>query len=139
VSTPKLVSDFYKHIWNAGDRSAVGRLLSKEFLFRGSLGTESRGHLPFWTYVCDIRSALAEYHCEIIECVSESDRAFLKMRFSGRHVGVFRGHPPTGLPVHWHGAALFRFDHERIVELWVLGDLATLDQMLRANAAAPSA
>ena len=50
------------------------------------------------------------------------------------HVGNFRGHQPSGLPVHWHGAALFRFEHGRIGELWVLGDLVGLDAMLRSNA-----
>jgi hypothetical protein len=36
--------------------------------------------------------------------------------------------------VHWHGAALFRFEDDRIGELWVLGDLAGLNAMLRSNA-----
>ncbi len=56
-----------------------------------------------------------------------------KMRFSGRHVGVFRGHAPSGKYVHWLGAALFRFDGPRIVELWVLGDLTGLETVLQAN------
>jgi predicted ester cyclase len=56
------------------------------------------------------------------------------MRFSGIHVGDFRGHRPSGLPVNWHGAALFHFESDRIRELWVLGDLAGLDEILRSNA-----
>jgi predicted ester cyclase len=55
------------------------------------------------------------------------------MRFGGMHVGDFRGHRPTGLPVHWDGAALFRFEDGRIGELWVLGDLAGLDAMLSSR------
>jgi predicted ester cyclase len=55
------------------------------------------------------------------------------MRFSGTHVGTFRGYPPSGKDVFWHGAALFRFEGNRIAELWVLGDLAGLDAMLQKN------
>ena len=134
MTTPTLVSDFYERIWNAGNRSAVGALLSEGFVFRGSLGVEMKGQDRFWDYVCEVRSALANYRCDILECVSEKQLAFAKMRFSGMHVGDFRGHRPSGLPVHWHGAALFRFEHGRIGELWVLGDLVGLDAMLRSNA-----
>jgi predicted ester cyclase len=128
------VSDFYERIWNAGDRSAVAELLSGGFVFRGSLGAERSGQDRFWDYVCEVRSALASYRCDILECVSEGQLAFAKMRFSGLHVGDFRGHRPSGLPVRWHGAALFRFEDMRINELWVLGDLVGLDAMLRSNA-----
>ena len=134
MTTPTLVADFYQRIWNAADRSALDQLLSADFVFRGSLGPELRGHVPFWDYVCNVRSALADYRCEILECVAEQHLAFAKMRFSGMHVANFRGYRPSGLPVHWHGAALFRFERDRIRELWVLGDLAGLDELLRSNA-----
>jgi predicted ester cyclase len=134
MTIPMLVSDFYERVWNAGSRWAVGELLSEAFVFRGSLGAEMRGQSCFWDYVCDVRSAVANYHCEILECVFEGQIAFAKMRLSGTHVGEFRGFRPSGLPVHWHGAALFRLEHERIGELWVLGDLAGLDAVLSSNA-----
>jgi predicted ester cyclase len=116
---------------DAGDESAVPELLSAEFSFRGSLGAELKGHAAFWEYVCGVRTALAHYRCDILECVSEGQLAFAKMRFSGTHVGAFRGHRPSGLPVHWEGAALFRFEVGRISELWVLGDLVGLDALLK--------
>ncbi len=56
------------------------------------------------------------------------------MRFGGIHVAPFRGYEPTGKPVHWLGAALFRFDSGCIAELWVLGDLAGLGAVLQQNA-----
>jgi predicted ester cyclase len=55
------------------------------------------------------------------------------MRFSRQHVASFRGYQPTGKPVHWLGAALFRFERQHIGELWVLGDLAGLDAVLKNN------
>lgn len=136
MSTPALVDAFYARIWNAGDVAAASELLADAFVFRGSLGAELRGRERFLDYVRMVRSALDDYRCDILECVREGDRAFARMRFSGRHVGVFRGFAPTHKPVEWAGAALFRFEHDRIAELWVLGDLAGLDAMLRANQAA---
>jgi steroid delta-isomerase-like uncharacterized protein len=136
VSTPHLVKAFYNRIWNNGDLAAASELLSEEFCFRGSLGSEMRGRDPFRDYVRSVRSALADYQCEILACVAEGNHAFAKMRFGGIHVAPFRGYPPTGKTVHWLGAALFRFDGGFIAELWVLGDLVGLDATLQANAKA---
>lgn len=133
MSTPVQVETFYRRIWNGGDLDAASDLLTDAFVFRGSLGAELQGRDEFLTYVRSVRSALADYHCEVLECVTEGDRAFAKMRFSGRHVERFRGFPPTGKPVHWLGAALFQFDGLAIAQLWVLGDLLGLEAVLKAN------
>jgi predicted ester cyclase len=131
MSTPKLVEDFYERIWNLGNVEAASELLSPDFSFRGSLGNEMRGVANFQSYVRSVREALAEYRCEILACVAEGDQAFAKMRFSGRHVAPFRGYQPTGNTVEWLGAALFRFEDSVIIDLWVLGDLAGLDTLLK--------
>jgi steroid delta-isomerase-like uncharacterized protein len=134
MSTPDLVTAFYERIWNAGDLRACAELLAPNFAFRGSLGREMRGHGAFRDYVRSVREPLGEYNCQILDCVSEQDHAFARMRFSGIHLGPFRNHPPTGKAVAWHGAALFRFERGQIAELWVLGDLVGLDRVLHDNA-----
>ncbi len=134
MSTPSIVKAFYSRIWNQGDLASSSDLLAKDFRFRGSLGAELRGHDSFGEYVRSVRGALADYNCEILDCVTEENQAFAKMSFSGVHVAEFRGHPPTGKRVQWLGAALFRFEEELISELWVLGDLVGLDAVLMANA-----
>jgi predicted ester cyclase len=134
MTTPTLVEDFYHRLWNSGDAGVLPDILTADFSFRGSLGSEVKGRAPFWEYVCGVRTALRDYRCDILDCVSEGDQAFAKMKFSGIHVGDFRGFRPTGLPVHWSGAALFRFGNARIKELWVLGDLVGLEGLLNLNA-----
>jgi predicted ester cyclase len=133
---PPLVIDFYQRIWNSGDASAVPELLCADFSFRGSLGAELKGLAALWEYVCEARTSLAHLRCDIVECVSDGQRAFAKMRFSAIHAGELRGRPPSGLLVQWEGAALFHFEGGRIRELWVLGDLVGLDALLKSNASA---
>jgi predicted ester cyclase len=133
MSTPKLVEQFYNRIWNAGDLNAASDLLAARFAFRGSLGVELTGHNSFKEYVRSVRNSLSDYQCEVLTCVAEGERAFAKMRFSGRHTASFRGYEPTGKPVHWLGAALFHFEGNRIAEVWVLGDLAGLDALLEES------
>ena len=133
MSIPAVVEEFYERIWNRGDLVATSDVLTKDFSFRGSLGAELHGQDAFKKYVRSVRGALADYRCEILACVTEGDHAFAKMRFSGRHVGLLRGHAPTSKPVHWLGASLFRLENGAIAELWVLGDLASLDALLAVN------
>jgi predicted ester cyclase len=133
MSTPALVTEFYQRIWNAADARAVPEILCPDFAFRGSLGVELKGHSAFWEYVCGVRAVLDHYRCDVLDCVSEGQSAFARMRFSGIHVGELRGRRGTGLPVRWQGAALFRFEDGRIREAWVLGDLAGLDAVLESN------
>ncbi len=101
MSIPKLVEAFYARIWNKGDLAAADGLLSRELCFRGSLGKELRGLDAFKDYVRPVRSALADYNCEILDCVAEGNRAFAKMRFGGAHVAPF-----SGLPTHGKGRSL---------------------------------
>jgi steroid delta-isomerase-like uncharacterized protein len=136
MSTPHLVHAFYERIWNKGDLQAVPELLATDFVFRGSLGNETRGQEEFKEYVRLVRGSFTDYCCEILNCVSEGDRAFARMRFSGLHTGMFRGFAPTNRTVSWAGAALFRFESGVITDLWVLGDLSGLDEGLRENARA---
>src|SRR5712692_7384519 len=133
MSVPKLVDAFYQRIWNEGDEQAISELLAEDFSFRGSLGVELRGREAFKDYVQSIRGSLADYRCNVLGCVAEGNQAFAKMRFSGIHVGSFRGYAATGKPIHWMGAALFRFVDGAIAEVWVLGDLAGLDAILKEN------
>lgn len=138
VSTPKLVQAFYERIWNVGNLDAIPELLADGFAFRGSLGIEMHSYEAFAEYVRSVRDSLSDYRCTILDCVSEGDQAFARMRFSGFHTGVFRGYPPTGRLIGWFGAALFRFERGLIAGLWVLGDLAGLDHALQESAMAVS-
>lgn len=126
-STLSLVRAFCDRFLIAGDDDAVTELLAEDFAFRGVPGVDMRGRQAFCAYVQALRSALAGYRCEILHCVSQGTKAFAKLRFSGAHVGLFRGFPPTGKPVHWVVAALFNTHASLIDEMRVVGDFISSD------------
>lgn len=130
-----LVRAFYRDIWDRHDASRVPTLLHEDFAFRGSLGSERRGHAEFIAYVDSVHAALGDYRCVLEELVSDGDRAFARMLFTGTHRGEFLGFAPTGKTVSWAGAALFTFREGKIASLWVLGDVHGLRERLAANAA----
>ena len=126
-----LVEQFYGSVWNRGDLAVAQSLLTPDVTFRGSLGDHSVGIEGFLRYVESVRHALADYHCEILSAVTEGDVCFARVLCSGRHVHHFRGVPPTGRSVSWEVAALFTISDGRLADVWVLGDIASLDEQLR--------
>ena len=125
------VRKFYDVIWNNHDKNAVPEVLHEQFVFRGSLGDEKQGHAGFIEYLDMLHTALGDYKCEIKEIVAEQSKVFVKMRFSGIHKERFMGVEPTGRHLSWEGAALFSFKNNKVVSLWVLGNLDALREQLQ--------
>lgn len=81
-----------------------------------------------------VHQALGDYRCDILDLVIDGNQAFARMLFSDIHVGEFFGYKPTGKRIEWAGAALFTFEDARVTDLWVLGDVHGLLQLLEGNA-----
>lgn len=127
------VQKFYEVIWNTHDRAAIPSVLHENFTFRGSLGLEKRGYSGFAEYLDMVHKALGDYRCIIEELVSEGNKVFAKMTFTGFHRDEFIGYSPTQKIVSWNGCALFTFKGERIADVWVLGDLKNLEEQLKRD------
>lgn len=132
-SIKSVVRKFYDDVWNKHDKSVIPALLQPDFTFRGSLGPSKTGHSEFGEYVDFVHQALGEYRCDILDLVEEGKQCFARMRFSGMHLGDFFGFKPTGKKVEWAGAALFTFRDGLVADLWVLGDVHGLLQLLERN------
>lgn len=133
AASKAVVHRFYAEVWNRHDRSAIPSLLQPDFTFRGSLGQSTTGYAEFADYVDFVHRALGEYRCEVVDLLAEGERCFARMRFSGIHAGDFFGFSPTGKRLEWAGAALFSFRDGRVADLWVLGDVHGLLQLLERN------
>lgn len=100
-------------------------------------------HNPAWSLtglgqlkeiLAEAHSALAftSHHDEIYP--AEDGRVIIHITFSGRHVGDFAGHRPTGRPVSWTSIEVYRIEDGRIAERWVQADTAGLFAQLSAPA-----
>lgn len=127
------VRKFYEVIWNQHDPGAIPVVLHENITFRGSLGITRHGHEEFTEYLDTVHRALGEYQCVINDLVCEANKVFARMTFSGIHRGELMGCKPTGKRVTWVGAALFTFEADKVKDLWVLGDLASLQEQMLAS------
>jgi predicted ester cyclase len=127
----ELVKQYVADIWNRGDLELIPKVCARGLRFNGSAGMDRVGHDGFSRMVQTIRGSLEDYHCEIHSMVVEGNKAFCRMRFTGRHVGQLLGYEATGKHVSWMGASEFTVVDGLIVKVWELGDMASLEHQLR--------
>lgn len=102
-------------------------------------GFDRVGHDGLARMVATIREALDEYHCEIHSMVVEDNKAFCRLRFTGKQVGPLLGIPATHQTVAWMGATEFTCQNGKILKVWELGDVKSLEeQLLQKNRQASS-
>lgn len=130
----ELVTRFYHRLWNEWDDAAVDDTLCADFLFRGSLGDETKGRGGWRGYRDKVREGSHDFHNEIVDLVVVGNRAAARLRFSGTHSGPLLGIEPTGRSFSYAGAAFFTIAQDRLAEAWVLGDLAALRAQLEEPA-----
>jgi predicted ester cyclase len=132
-TTRELVKGFIADIWNRGDIDLIKTICHPSLRFNGHVGMDRVGHEGFARMVTTVREALADYHCEIHSMVVESNKAFCRLKFTGKHTGVLLGYPPTGKPVAWVGASEFTCKNGKILKVWELGDVKSLEAQLRSS------
>jgi steroid delta-isomerase-like uncharacterized protein len=119
----RLIETWYYRMWNQWDKSAFEEILTSDITFRGSLGQVKRGYEGLAEYMDFIHTAFPDFTNRIEEMISEGDKAFARLTYTGTHEGEIFGVAPTHKEVKYAGAAVFCFDGEKIRGVWVLGDI----------------
>ena len=57
---------------------------------------------------------------------------FWNISVTGKHTGNLLGYPPSGRVVGWMGATEFTCQGGKILKVWELGDIKTLEEQLMA-------
>lgn len=129
-----LIARFYEDLWNRWDDGLVDDVLADDFVFRGSLGIETKGREQWRAYRDLVRAGAHDFHNEVVTLVVQNERAAARLRYTGSHTGPLVGLPPTGRRFHYAGAAFFTAAAGRLTSAWVLGDLSSLREQLNPHA-----
>lgn len=98
----------------------------------GRLATEVRFHFhgqTFLTGFSDLpglvgmwRAAFPDLAFEVHEVVAENDLVAVRLTFTGTHLGPWEGVAPSGARVAVSEMMFFRFDGDRLIEMWEVFD-----------------
>ena len=119
----EMVRVFNKELWDGADKSLIPTIFHPDFTFRGSLGRTLVGYEQFADYVDWVTGVFGNYTSDILVMIEEGDYVSAKMRFHGIHRKELFGVPPTGRGVWWIAMPIFTFEHNKIRDLYVLGDV----------------
>lgn len=60
----------------------------------------------------------------------QSHMYYVALKIIGKHTGNLLGYPPTKKVVAWMGATEFTCQNGKILKVWELGDIKTLEEQL---------
>jgi steroid delta-isomerase-like uncharacterized protein len=115
-----------------GDLSAADRYLTADFRNHGSHDDSMVGPEAFKHTIRIQRSAFTDIKYEIVDFISDGDRAAIRWIMYGTHTGPFIGIPATGRSVEHHAAIFFRFEGDKIAERWGVVDNFALQRFLQS-------
>lgn len=125
-----LIDRFYNDMWNRFDKSVFAEILHPDIRFRGSLGQVKVGFEEFGEYVDFIQTFSPNFHNEVVMTITEGDKTFARLTYTGTHEGEVFDLQPTGQRFEYAGAAVFTIEEGRVLEVWVLGDIYGLIHQL---------
>jgi steroid delta-isomerase-like uncharacterized protein len=92
--------------------------LSGAFLARYTGGAEVTNFLQ------TLFAAFPNIQIEIQDIIASADRIAMRYQFTGTHKGILFGTAPTNHRVRFDGMNIYRFEEEKIAEVWQLWDWA---------------
>jgi len=122
----QIVEEYYDVLWNEKKLDQANKFLHSTITFRGSLGMRVEGINGFCDYAKMLFSAFPNLYHVIEDVVVEGDKAAVRVVYTGTHTGKLFGFEPTGNRIRYSGASFFKFENEKIIDIWVLGDLNAL-------------
>jgi predicted ester cyclase len=123
AANKELVRRFYKEVYGNWNMALADDLIAPQFTSHDWPEDGPTGPKAFRDYYSAIRSALPDARYEVDDLIAEGDRVVVRWRLLGTHKGAFRGIAPTGQPITLKGIAIYRTEHGKLMERWVVSDL----------------
>jgi steroid delta-isomerase-like uncharacterized protein len=129
VDPATIVSSIFDDAWTRQVFDSVAEPLREfEFHIRGTSRTMDVDELR--AIIADWHIAFPDLRFDVEAMVVSGDRAAVHATLRGTHRGPWQGRPATGRSIDVEHMFFFRFDGDRIVEVWELLDSAQLQDQL---------
>ena len=123
MTNEKLIETWYHEMWNKWNKGVMSQILDEKITFRGSLGKEKSGFDGLSEYIDFIRNAFPDFLNQIEMIITQGDKSFAKLKYSGTQKGEVFGIEPSNKRIEYFGSAIFSFKNGKIIDVWVLGDI----------------
>lgn len=126
----KLVKQYYEELWNKQNKNYIDILFNDNITFRGSFNIETKGKQEFEKYMDNVLIGIPNLYHGVEIILFENDMIATRAVYNGTHKGKLFDFEATNNRIKYNGASFFKFQGEKISDIWVLGDLVTLHKQL---------
>jgi len=129
-----LIHEWFEHVWNRGDLTAIDRLMSPDVVIHGlqdADGNPLQGKQGFIPFCNRFREAFPDLQVVVEDAIVEGDRIACRCTGRGTHRGETLGFAPTQRPIDITGMCIVRVRDGQIVEGWNNFDFATMGAQLQ--------
>lgn len=128
-SRSSFVRWLFDEVWSQGHTEALrSRLGPLHFHHAGAVrqtdGSELAAIIERW------REGFPDLSFSVEDLIEQGDRIAVRARLQGTHLGPWRELHATGRRMDIDVAMFFRFDEDRLVEVWEVDDAARRDRQL---------
>lgn len=107
-----------------GNVDDVGDFFAKDYAVHITGRDLNGGHKGVRDVVGELRKSFPDITVDVEILVEGHDRVAWQRTLRGTHKSKFKGFPGSGLLIEWRDMVTSRFSDGRIVEEWVVTDLA---------------
>lgn len=119
-----IIKQALNQLFEIGDMSLVNTFFDENYVAHAGEKTYT-GHKFILRFVKQVRTAIPDIKLQKCELLSENnDVLTVQKTFSGTHLSHLKGIPASGKKVKWYEISVIKFNNERIIEEWVVSDLA---------------
>ena len=111
-----LVEEAVTLLWG-GDEERVGSIVGAGYRDHAA-GGPGAGPEAFRAARRALREAFADVELTAHDLVVAGDRAAVRVRFRGLHVGPYAGLAPSGRTIEWDEIHIWRLEDGRVTEHW---------------------
>lgn len=129
----QLLERFYYLGWNKNNENIIRETVHEKVRFASNVAKKQVGVVGVLNHMRKMHQALGKHTKEIEHAVIENNKCAVRIKCTGIHRNEFFGVPGTGHEITWYNAAWFTIRENKIVEIWVLGDVDTLKGQLGAE------
>lgn len=123
------IRSLFDEAWSQGRTETLTESVGELTFHYGGNATSTDG-AALAKVIRSYRTGFPDLRFEVEDLIEDGDTVAVRARLRGTHEGPWRDLPATGRTIEYDVAMFFRFDGDRLVEVWEVDDAARRDRQL---------
>lgn len=130
----QMIRRLFEEAWSQADFSHIREFIAPQLIFHIRDKSIHQTSDSVMQIIQRWKTAFPDLRFEIAEVIVEGHLAAARVLYQGTHRAEWKGIPPTGKKITVQDMMFFRFEADRIVEVWEVADEYSQLQQLTSQA-----